>query len=246
MNLRNAIRDLGQKCSIRAYQGDGDLVINWGVSHGAIPGMPLNKPESVAIAVNKLKSLAVFNERMVSTVKWTTDPAVAGSFKLPVIARTKLCGSGGYGIYVLNDRSLLRQEVSALEAKIQMNLKLFTEYKKKSAEYRVHVFCGEVIRFQVKKRKLGARADPMIRCHENGWVFCEENQITSSAEHDSVIHESRLAVDALGLDFGAVDVIWNNHEAKAYVLEVNTAPGLEGGTLAAYAKAIIDWGALRE
>ena len=38
----------------------------------------------------------------------------------------------------------------------------------------------------------------------------------------------------LGLDFGAVDVIWNEHESKAYVLEINTAPGLEGSTVEDY------------
>jgi D-alanine-D-alanine ligase-like ATP-grasp enzyme len=36
------------------------------------------------------------------------------------------------------------------------------------------------------------------------------------------------------LDFGAVDVIWNEKEDKYYVLEVNTACGLEGTTLDKY------------
>jgi D-alanine-D-alanine ligase-like ATP-grasp enzyme len=38
-----------------------------------------------------------------------------------------------------------------------------------------------------------------------------------------------------GLDFGAVDVIWNAQKEKPYVLEINTAPGLEGQTIADYA-----------
>jgi D-alanine-D-alanine ligase-like ATP-grasp enzyme len=40
------------------------------------------------------------------------------------------------------------------------------------------------------------------------------------------------------LDFGAVDVIYNRAQDKAYVLEVNTAPGLEGSTLDNYVEAI--------
>ncbi|MNY81884.1 hypothetical protein D3C86_2236870 [compost metagenome] len=47
-----------------------------------------------------------------------------------------------------------------------------------------------------------------------------------------------LAVNALGLDFGAADVIWNDHRKQAFVLEVNTAPGLTGTTLEKYAKAL--------
>jgi glutathione synthase/RimK-type ligase-like ATP-grasp enzyme len=48
------------------------------------------------------------------------------------------------------------------------------------------------------------------------------------------------AVSALGLDFGAVDIIWNEREDKCYVLEVNTAPGLQGSTLENYANAIME------
>ncbi|MNY63636.1 hypothetical protein D3C86_2006230 [compost metagenome] len=46
-----------------------------------------------------------------------------------------------------------------------------------------------------------------------------------------------LAVNAIGLTFGAVDVIWNEYRHQAYVLEVNTAPGLTGTTLEKYAEA---------
>jgi D-alanine-D-alanine ligase-like ATP-grasp enzyme len=44
------------------------------------------------------------------------------------------------------------------------------------------------------------------------------------------------AVAALGLDFGAVDII-EDKEGNFYVLEINTAPGLEGHTVTSYAKA---------
>ena len=44
---------------------------------------------------------------------------------------------------------------------------------------------------------------------------------------------------AVGLKFGAVDLIWNELENKSYVLEINTAPGLTGATLEKYAQAIV-------
>jgi D-alanine-D-alanine ligase-like ATP-grasp enzyme len=48
------------------------------------------------------------------------------------------------------------------------------------------------------------------------------------------------SVNILGLNFGAVDVIYNEKENKYYVLEVNTAPGLSGTTLEKYVDAIIE------
>jgi D-alanine-D-alanine ligase-like ATP-grasp enzyme len=44
------------------------------------------------------------------------------------------------------------------------------------------------------------------------------------------------AVNTLGLDFGAVDLIVAK-DGRVYVLEVNTAPGIEGITLEKYVKA---------
>ncbi|MNL18562.1 hypothetical protein D3C87_1397120 [compost metagenome] len=72
-----------------------------------------------------------------------------------------------------------------------------------------------------------------IRNHGNGFIFARnEDGITPP----DVLVQAVNAVKALGLDFGAVDVIFNDKEQKAYVLEVNTAPGLAGETLQGYVK----------
>ena len=56
---------------------------------------------------------------------------------------------------------------------------------------------------------------------------------------DHVRAQSVAAVRSLGLDFGAVDVV--ERQNKAYVLEVNTAPGLVGTTLEKYVDAIREY-----
>src|SRR5690606_32924060 len=73
----------------------------------------------------------------------------------------------------------------------------------------------------------------MIRNHRNGFIF-QRNEITIPAD---VEVQATKAFEASGLDFGAVDVIWNEHEGRAYVLEINSAPGLEGTTLDNYVAA---------
>jgi D-alanine-D-alanine ligase-like ATP-grasp enzyme len=76
----------------------------------------------------------------------------------------------------------------------------------------------------------------LIRSYDNGWVFAIDSITYASSEIEEQVKQQAIAaVKALGLDFGAVDVIVNKKGTKAYVLEVNTAPGIESPTvLAAY------------
>ena len=112
---------------------------------------------------------------------------------------------------------------------------LYTQYVKKKKEFRVHVYADQVIFVQEKRKKNGADANPLIRSHNNGWVFCTKN----IDEPDGLRVLGLAAVRAVGLDFGAVDIIWNEKYNKLYALEVNSAPGLCTATTEAYANAII-------
>ena len=62
-----------------------------------------------------------------------------------------------------------------------------------------------------------------MRSHAKGWVFCREGVNPPQV----VLDQALLAVKALGLDFSAVDVIYNESENKAYILECNSAMGIE-------------------
>jgi glutathione synthase/RimK-type ligase-like ATP-grasp enzyme len=74
-----------------------------------------------------------------------------------------------------------------------------------------------------------------IRNHANGWIFGRHNVVS----HPEAARISVAAIGALGLDFGAVDV--RVRDSKAVVLEVNSAPGLTGNTLAAYTAKIKEY-----
>ena len=54
---------------------------------------------------------------------------------------------------------------------------------------------------------------------------------------DDIEQLARDGISALGLDFGALDVVYNERDNKCYLIEANTAPGLEGSTLDLYANA---------
>lgn len=118
----------------------------------------------------------------------------------------------------------------------------WVQYKKKKEEYRIHFVRGTMIAAQKKAlretdengQKIDtSEVDFRIRNHKNGFIF-KRHDITVPGD---VVDQARIAIENTGLDFGAVDVIWNQYEGKAYVLEINTAPGLEGTTVLDYANA---------
>lgn len=101
-------------------------------------------------------------------------------------------------------------------------------------EFRVHSFKGRSIRAGVKQPREGfAQPHEWVRSWDGGWRISYDGATIRQAHRD-IAH---AAVNALGLDFGAVD-IGERADRSLVVLEVNRAPGLEGGTIAAYANAI--------
>ncbi|HEY6020337.1 MAG TPA: hypothetical protein VIY48_10650, partial [Candidatus Paceibacterota bacterium] len=101
-------------------------------------------------------------------------------------------------------------------------------------EYRLHVVDGEVIRTQRKYlERPDQRHSDYIKNHANGYVFKTPQRPLRPSRLDAAVQ----AVSALGLDFGAVDLIVDP-EGVEYVLEVNTAPACSPLTLSAYAEAL--------
>lgn len=212
-------------------------VINWGCSQ--LPADILqcnvfNQPIAVAMAANKLATFKKFqewndyngydNKPDINFPRYTVDRLVAGQWldqNKTVVIRHKLSGHSGEGIEILHGAGELTQAP------------LYVQYVKKLHEYRVHVLHEDVVDVQRKARSKDVpegQVDWKVRNHANGFIYAREGFETP----DSVKLQAILAIEALGLDFGAVDIIWNDHEQKPYVLEVNTAPGLTGQTLQGY------------
>ncbi len=143
-----------------------------------------------------------------------------------IYCRTTTTGHSGRGIVIANNPNEL------------VNAPLYTVKTKHRDEYRVHIFKGEVLDVQKKKRKLGFNGSSSgIRNHSSGWVYAR----TDVAIPDMLCPIAIQAVELLGLDFGAVDIGHKVNDNKFFVFEVNTAPGLEGSTLDKYTKAIYNY-----
>jgi len=203
------------------------IVINWGSS--SLPAeaqqcLVHNSPHAVKLSSNKLSSFLVFKEAGISTPRFTTDKEEAKGWGTTVVCRHKLTGHSGEGI-----------EIIPLDNPIP-DAKLYVEYIKKQEEYRLHVMYGEVFFIQRKARSRKIEDEAVnwqVRNHKNGFIYANLNVDLP----DEVKSLGEEAVNALGLDFGAVDLIWNEKQNRYYVLEVNTAPGLYGTTLQKYVEA---------
>lgn len=107
-------------------------------------------------------------------------------------------------------------------------------------EYRVHMFKNKSIRAGKKVQRPttpgGTPSHQWIRSFDAGWII----QYDGFQSTKPMRKLARQALNALGLDFGAVD-LGKTADNHLLVLEVNRAPGVEGGTVESYAKHIINW-----
>lgn len=222
---------LADALGIKRFLHEGPAIIrqdfiNWGSSNikrGFKECRILNHPDAVKKASNKLTTLRLLSEAGVSVPEFVEGREAAqflSDVGQDLVCRHKLTGHSGEGIEIVNGG--LRVP----------DAPLYTVYIRKDEEYRIHVFRGEAFFIQRKARKLDVPDDQVnwkVRNLAGGFIFANKN-----VEVDDVArNEACNAVATLGLDFGAVDVI-RGRDGKFYVLEVNTACGLEGTTLEKY------------
>lgn len=226
--LANALngRVLRKRGSVYRYR-PGDVIINWGAGDSPWRGNGVaNEPAAINLASNKLHAFRAMQAAGVRIPPFWTRRQDIPADAYPVVCRTILQGSEGRGIVMANNA---REVVDA---------PLYTKYIKKRHEYRIHVMMrrGEpvVISQQRKARRNGEEnVNFQIRNLANGFVFVRDGV----RPPQDVIQQATSALVSLGLSFGAVDIVWNEHFQQAFVLEINTAPGLEGQTIQDYANA---------
>lgn len=199
------------------------LLVNWGRSDLEVRGRPfkvLNPSSKIILATNKLLCLNKLQEYGVERVAHTTNQDTVRQWLreegVVVYGRKLLNASQGAGIVIITRP----EEI--------VPCPLYTKGVLKAHEYRVHVFGNKILDVTKKRRRNETERSDYIKNLANGWVYCR-NDIEVP---DNLLNCAKRAIAALGLDFGAVDILYR--KGIPYVLEVNTAPGLQGTTLTKY------------
>ena len=218
-------RELRKRLEEEHYSGEP---INW--AHMLYDG--INSPSAVRSASNKRRALYRMSECGVPTPQLYTflEARTAVSGGVRVVGRTSYHtrGSGFWYCESDNDVILARHRGATH----------FMEFIEEPREFRVHIVHGQSIKISEKFKQYDTNSGVF---DEGSWKYPERfrRKITLRTI-------AKQAVEALELDFGAVDILYKKigGEPKFFVLEVNTAPNLtesiNNDTLERYVKAFME------
>lgn len=192
------------------------VLIRWGSQRAVeTDARIINPARALALASDKLRAFEAMSDAGVPVPLFAANlpTMIEGS----IIGRTRR-GFGGDGIVIYEDEP-------------QEGHELYVQFIPSEREYRLHVVGGDVVRAQ---QKMPTDEPHAIRNHKNGYRF---TGVVSRRLHSNRYEAATAAVRALGLDFGAVDLLIGEDD-QPYVLEVNTAPACSPLTARVYAEAI--------
>lgn len=188
-------------------------VVNYG--YGDNPdGLPILNEN--AGRLNKYQELVRLDDNGVTTIPFSQS---AADLEPPIFGR-KLHHTQGKDIFVYQVRPLLRGDRLS---------DYYTEKINKKAEFRVWVFREKFLACYEKKLTYPERNGRRGR-NKDIWNWGNGYAYEFRRPEDTTNPLKQIGIDAvqaLDLDFGAVDVV-QDHAGFYYVLEVNTAPGTQG------------------
>lgn len=236
-----------------------EFLINLGVTDPLpFSGRILNTQDMVRASSNKRRARETFAESNVPAPKFFSGGAKVASPDLPVVGRTSY-HSKGQGFWYCKTLKEVQQAVA-------QGATHFLSFIPNTREYRVHTFIKSKywgtkdkrtpenyasIKISEKVWTGKGQPDPNEpqKNHEFGWSFLGP-QNRREDEIDVVRFAAKQAIAALGMDFGAVDVMFQLNTKRPFVLEVNSTPSLadeNADTCEVYSRRVLKTiGALKE
>jgi hypothetical protein len=229
-----------------------EMVVNLGTTD-ELPyeGAILNSQDMVRASSNKRLSRIAFSEADVPAPTLFLHGGDVKERDLPVIGRTSYHRKG-QGFWFCRTR---REVLKAIDE----GATHFLEFVPNTREYRVHTFirksalgvpptereAEDYISIKVSEKVWQGEGQPdpdaPQKNHEFGWIFLGQ-QNRRAEELDVVRYAAKQAIAVLGMDFGAVDLMYKLRTKEPYVLEVNSTPSLaddNANTCEVYARRIL-------
>lgn len=155
-----------------------------------------------------------------TAVDWISSGSV-------VFCRTLTRASEGRGIVVAETVDQL------------VDAPVYTKYTKKKREFRVHIFKDKIVQVVEKRRRSGWQGDRDVRIRNtaNGYVFCRNIDNEPVGLRELALQASHVT----NSDFRGVDIGYNELKDQLFVIEVNSAPGVEGSNVTDYVNTIMEY-----
>lgn len=181
-------------------------------------------------SVNKLSQYQWFKNNNIPCLEFTTELNEAIQWcenGHTVFGRKYLNASCGKGIMVFETPDDV------------VPCPVYTLYKKKKREFRVHVFKDQVVSVVEKKRKkeFDGERDTKIRNVANGYVFVQQNVDEPDGLRELAVQAAKVSYS----DFRGVDIGYNKLKDELFVIEVNSAPGIQGNNINRYLEAMVQY-----
>lgn len=220
-----------------------------------------NRNKLKALQIMKEAGIAVPNFVLADVVLNELKKTVNKSIKLPVVGRTEF-HQGGKGMWVCPTTGQVRSAINEGARYFQNMIDIDREYRVHVINNEVIYVAKKIqrskeemkeafVRKEFERQKVLAEknhdpfdevgvkkvlerqasrmvVDHLIRSNTRGWKF---SRVTKYNEELATM--SVQAVEALGLEFGAVDCCIDD-DGVVWIIEVNTGPGLEGSSFNAY------------
>lgn len=173
----------------------------------------------------KIEQYKWFKQEGIPSLEFTLSQAEAQEWAevVPVVCRKLTRASEGKGIVVAETP----EEI--------VPAPVYTKYRKKKKEYRVHVFQGTVVHVLEKRKRKGVDVvETKVRNTANGYVFCSNDVVEPDGLRDLALAASKVTKS----DFKGVDIGYNEKKNELFVIEVNSAPGIEGSNVDRYVQTI--------
>jgi glutathione synthase/RimK-type ligase-like ATP-grasp enzyme len=179
---------------------------------------------------NKIEQYQFFKAQSISALTFTTNYSEAQAWfsqepKAVVFARHLTRASEGKGIVVVEEAGALPKAP------------VYTLYKKKKREFRVHIFKDNVVQVLEKRKRKGfeGTVDTKIRNTANGYVFCSQDVVEPPGIRELALKASKVTNSM----FKGVDIGFNEKLNELFVIEVNSAPGIQGSNVTKYVEAMV-------
>ena len=215
---------------LKILEDDANRIINWGNRIFSDNGyFSANLPSSIANASNKTRCRRILREAGIE-IPTTYFYGEEWMENRPIIARPSH-HHGGQDFYVIEGG----EDLLKFPPEADITDWYFSEIFEKTHEYRLHVLSGKVAVIQEKPLVEGEIRANFAVNHES-W------RILKWSEYNHPMCRTAIhALAILGLDFGAVDMLYNAKNNTWAICEVNTSPAVNSPYMSGKYAMYFDW-----